>query len=74
MVNVQLELERLKRFYLLWYGKFAVFKMMILRKIPYCFRTLPIFIPPGFLHNMQQIISFFNLYGLTAEPDVPILL
>lgn len=52
------ELVRMK-FYLSWTGRLAAFKMILLPRILYFFRTLPICIPEKFYHLLQGDLSKF---------------
>lgn len=55
--ETQKETNKIGKLYLSWAGRLTAFKMSILPKNLYTFRTLPIQIPPTFFKAMQKIIS-----------------
>lgn len=57
--NFQKELLKLQRFYLSWSGHLAAYKMLLLPKLLYIFRALPIRIPCSFFTTMQNQLSRF---------------
>lgn len=51
------ETAKLAKFEISWSGRLAAFKMLILPKILYTFRTLPIPLSNSYLNSLQTIIS-----------------
>lgn len=59
LTETQKDTSKMGKQYLSWAGRLAAFKMSILPKILYVFRTLPIQIPLTFFSNIRKIISKF---------------
>lgn len=57
--SIQSELNRLRTFCLSWMGRLAAYKMLILPRILYYFRALPIFIPATFFKAAQSQMHKF---------------
>lgn len=57
--SIQPELNRLKSFCLSWMGRLAAYKMLILPRILYYFRALPISIPAKFFTTAQSQLHKF---------------
>lgn len=68
------EMHRLKKFYLSWSGRLAAYKMLLLPKLFYYFRALPIQIPSSFYINMQLSLSKFIWEGKRARCSHNILM
>lgn len=63
----QEEILRLQKFYLSWNGRLAAYKMLLLPKLIYIFRTLPIPLPNSFLKTMQNQMLKFIWAGKRAR-------
>lgn len=63
----QQELSRIQKFYLTWSGRLAAYKMLILPKLIYYFRALPIPLPTSFFTTMQKQLSRFVWVGKRAR-------
>lgn len=62
------EMNRLKKFYLSWSGRLAAYKMLLLPKLLYYFRALPIQIPSSFYKNYATFPIPIYL-GRGKKPD-----
>lgn len=67
------DLDRLKKHYLLGFGRLAAFKMLVLPKILYYFRTLPICIPNSLYQALQSKVSKFIWLNKRARCPLAIL-
>lgn len=56
--SIQPELNRLRSLCLSWLGRLAAYKMLILPRILYYFRALPIFVPASFFKKVSQLHKF----------------
>lgn len=63
MTSFQPELTRLGKNHLTWSGRLAAYKMLILPKLMYIFRALPIPAPASFFRSMQKQLSNFVWVG-----------
>lgn len=61
--SFQPELSRLGKHHLTWLGRLAAYKMLILPKLIYIFRVLPIPAPASFFRSMQKQLSNFVWAG-----------
>lgn len=61
--NISIDLKRMSKTQLSWVGRAAAFKMQVLPKILYLFRTLPIPIPiPFFTKCNSLLLPIMKLY------------
>lgn len=67
VTTIQQELSRIQNCFLTWSGRLAAYKMLILPKLLYYFRTLPIPIPSSFFTTMQKQILNFVWTGKKAR-------
>lgn len=68
------EMNRFKKFYLSWSGRLAAYKMLLLPKLLYYFRALPIILPSIFSVKMQCLISQFIWEGEKARCSLSVLM
>lgn len=62
--SVQTELMHMSKFEISWMGRIASFKMMVLPKILYIFRTVPIPLPTFFFNKLNTSLRSFIWKGL----------
>lgn len=65
--KMQQELSKIQKHYLTWGGRLAAYKMLILPKLIYFFRALPIPIPTSFFTAMQKQLLNFVWAGKRAR-------
>lgn len=77
LTSCKLDLQKIGKHYLSWEGRIAALKMIVLPKILYIFRALPIYVPPSFFKSIKGIFSSFvwaqkkNLDAHTTQHTIP---
>lgn len=63
----QKEISRIQKHYISWKGRLVAYKMLLLPKLTYLFRALPILLPSSFFNSMHNKLASFMWAGKRAR-------